>query len=161
MTKGNSENINNRDPISNKAGSHPVGAGIGTAAGAAIGAAAGSVVGPIGTVGGGLIGGIAGWLEGRVIAESVNPTAEETYWRQNFSHSPHFDRKYKWEDYRPAYTVGYSSYAAGRKFSDVEPELEESWEDIRGESRMTWDEARPASEAAWNRLSKDSDSTDS
>ena len=152
MANESVERRNNPDPITKKKGSHPVGAGVGTVAGATAGAAIGAPGGPIGAVAGAVIGGIAGWLQGRVIAEGVNPTEEELFWHENFSGSPYFDREYTWEDYQPAYQAGVQTFDPKRKFSDIEPELENNWGEIRGDSRLEWPEARSASEDAWNRL---------
>jgi len=72
----------NRDPISGAKGAHPVGTGVGAAAGAAARAAAGTAVaGPAGTLVGGAIGAIAGGLAGKGVAEMVDPTVEDKYWR--------------------------------------------------------------------------------
>src|SRR6185312_12227812 len=76
----------NPDPITGAPGAHPVGAGVGAAVGgAAAGAAAGSVAGPVGTVAGAVIGGVAGGYAGKGIAESIDPTAEDAYWRENYA----------------------------------------------------------------------------
>lgn len=75
----------NEDPITGEPGAHPVGAGLGAAAGgAAAGAAAGIVAGPVGTVAGAVIGGVAGGLAGKAIAEGIDPTTEEQYWRDEY-----------------------------------------------------------------------------
>ena len=80
----------NRDPISGAPGAHPVGTGVGAAAGGvAAGALAGTVAGPVGTVVGAAIGAVAGGLAGKGIAEAIDPTAEEAYWRENFSGRPY------------------------------------------------------------------------
>ena len=69
----------NRDPISGAPGAHPLGAGIGAAlGGAAAGAAAGTVVGPVGTVVGLAVGAIVGGLAGKGVAESIDPTLEDS-----------------------------------------------------------------------------------
>lgn len=137
--------------------SHPVGKTVGAASGAAIGAAAGSSAGPIGTVGGALIGGIAGWLEGKTIAEGVNPDDQLRYWNSTYAKRPYFKSERTWEDYQPAYQSGIYSYDPDSEFEDVENDLSEDWEQIRGTSRLSWSEARDASRDAWSRLSDNSD----
>lgn len=76
----------NRDPITGKPGSHPVGTGVGAAvggvggaaAGAAIGAAAGTAgAGPIGTGIGAAAGAIIGGAVGHESAEGLNPTTSQ------------------------------------------------------------------------------------
>ena len=94
----------NRDPISGAPGSHPVGTGLGAAAGGvAAGAAAGSVAGPIGTVVGAAIGAVAGGLAGKGIAEMIDPTVEEAYWRETYSSRPYVNQGASYDDYGPAY----------------------------------------------------------
>ena len=75
----------NRDPITGAPGAHPVGTGIGAiAGGAAVGAAIGTVAGPLGTGIGMAAGAIAGGLAGNGIAEKIDPTAEDAYWRTSY-----------------------------------------------------------------------------
>src|SRR3954452_24037282 len=87
----------NPDPITKAPGAHPVGTGIGAAAGGAAGvggaiaagAAAGSVAGPVGTAVGAAVGAGAGELIGKGVAEAVNPTEEDQYWRSNYANRPY------------------------------------------------------------------------
>src|SRR5690242_20849258 len=82
----------NPDPITGAPGSHPVGTGLGAAAGGlAAGAAVGTVAGPVGSVVGAAVGAIAGGLAGKGIAELIDPTAEEAYWRDNYATRPYID----------------------------------------------------------------------
>src|SRR5215218_10475619 len=82
----------NRDPISGEPGAHPVGAGLGAAAGgAAAGAAAGAVAGPVGAAAGAIIGGVAGGLAGKGIAERIDPTTEDAYWRDEYPKRDYYD----------------------------------------------------------------------
>src|SRR5436853_6114369 len=75
----------NRDPITGAPGSHPVGTGIGAAVGgaAATGAVMGTAAGPAGTIAGAAVGAVVGGLVGKGIAEKVDPTREDVYWREN------------------------------------------------------------------------------
>jgi len=71
------------DPISGAPGAHPVGAGIGAAAGgAATGAAIGAIAGPVGAFIGVAVGAVVGGLAGKGVAEMIDPTAAEAYWRK-------------------------------------------------------------------------------
>ncbi|MBP9128947.1 MAG: hypothetical protein KBF50_01630 [Steroidobacteraceae bacterium] len=154
MKKDSTRNDVNRDPVSGALGSHPVGVGA-AAGGVAAGALAGSVAGPVGTVVGAAIGAVAGGLAGKGIAEAVDPTAEEAYWRENFSSRPYVKGDSKFEDYGPAYRHGVDSYgrSKGRSFDDAEPELTRDWERVRGNSNLSWEKAKDASHDAWQRLS--------
>src|ERR1700694_2583636 len=69
--------IDNRDPLTDAPGSHPLGTGIGSAGGAAAGAASGGAVGgPAGVLVGGAVGAVAGGVTGHAAAEAANPTTE-------------------------------------------------------------------------------------
>ena len=108
----------NRDPITGEPGAHPIGAGLGAAAaGAAAGAAGGAVAGAIGAVVGAVVGGIAGGYAGKEVAESIDPTAEDTYWRNSYSQRPYYDAKTSYDEYAPAYRYGWESRASTRVVS--------------------------------------------
>jgi hypothetical protein len=145
----------NLDPISGEPGSHPVGTGAGAAGTAAVGAAIGAVVGgPIGFALGGTVGAVAGALAGHEVAETVNPTTEDSYWRDNYSTRPYFHADRDYSVYQPAYRYGWEARdnLKDRKWDDVESELDAGWMQRRGASMLEWDEARPAAMDAWNRL---------
>jgi len=146
----------NRDPISGAPGAHPIGTGVGAAAGGvAAGALAGTVAGPVGTIVGAAIGAVAGGLAGKGVAEAIDPTAEDAYWRENFWRRPYVTGDSKFDDYGPAYRHGTESYGRsnGRSFDDAEPELKRDWERVRGNSNLTWEKAKDATRDAWQRLS--------
>ena len=65
------------------------GAATGVATGAIAGAATGTVVGPVGTVIGAAVGAIVGGLAGKGVAEVIDPTSEEVYWRESFKGRPY------------------------------------------------------------------------
>jgi hypothetical protein len=145
----------NEDPISGEPGAHPVGAGLGAAAGgAAAGAAAGTLAGPVGTVAGAVIGGIAGGYAGKAIAESIDPTAEEHYWRNEYPNRDYYDPTIGYPEVGPAYQYGWESRAAheNRSWDEVEPELGRDWDSRRGKSSLDWERARPAAQDAWKRI---------
>ena len=146
----------NRDPLSGAPGAHPVGTGVGAAAGGlAAGAAAGTVAGPIGTAVGAAAGAIVGGLAGKGIAERVDPTAEDAYWKQAYSSRPYYDAAWSYDDYSPAYQYALNSYERypGKSFDEIEADLGQGWDQARGSSRLTWDRAKEATRDAWHRLS--------
>ena len=153
---GNNEHDANRDPITGTPGAHPVGTGLGAAGGAAAGAAVGSVAGPVGTVVGGAIGAIAGGLAGKAAGEAVNPTVEDAYWRDSHASEPYYRKDYSYDDYAPAYRVGYENRGkyADRSWDDAETELQADWERTKGQSRLQWNEAKDATRAAWHRVER-------
>ena len=145
----------NRDPITGEPGSHPVGTGVGAAGGAAAGAVIGSIFGPIGTLVGGAIGAAAGGAAGHTVAESVDPTGEADYWRDNYTSRPYYNSQYDYEaDYAPAYLYGNSvrSQYAGREWDDsLEADVRQGWETTKAKSRLTWEEAKDAVRDAFDR----------
>jgi len=146
----------NRDPITGAPGSHPVGVGVGTAAGgAAAGAVAGVVGGPLGAVAGAVVGGIVGGLAGKGVAERVNPTVEDAYWREAHTGESYYDAQFGYADYAPAYRTGYEGaarYAGESSFDAAEPRLRDDYMRNRGASSLEWDAARQASRSAWDRV---------
>lgn len=144
----------NPDPLTGAPGSHPVGTGIGAAAGGmAAGAAAGSVAGPVGTLAGAAAGAVVGGLMGKAAAEAIDPTAEEAYWKENYVREPYYQKGVSYDNYAPAYRTGYEgrSKYSGRKFEEVERDLEQNYAQVKGDSSLSWDQARPAAHAAWHR----------
>ena len=92
---------------------------------------------------------------GKAIAERINPAHEDDYWRSEFPTRPYAaSAQHGWEDYRPAYRIGYERYPEyhGRRFDEVESEFARDWEHERGESRLSWDEARQATRDAYERV---------
>lgn len=154
----------NRDPITGSPGSHPIGVGVGAVvggvaagigSGAALGAMTGTVVGPVGTVIGAAVGAIVGGLAGKGVAESMDPTVEQAYWRENYSNRPYVGGSRSFDDYGPAYDVGATAYNRypGKSFDDVEHHLSRDWSAARGKSSLDWAGAKEASRDAWNRVS--------
>jgi hypothetical protein len=152
----------NPDLITKAPGSHPVGTGVGAAAGGvagmgaaiATGAVVGSAVGPVGTAVGVAVGAVAGGLVGKGVAEQVNPTVEETYWRENYASRPYVPEGAAREDFASAYRYGWESHDRypDKSFDDVEADLERDWEQERGASRLAWADAKPAARDAWDRV---------
>src|SRR5512145_492740 len=97
----------NRDPITGTPGAHPVGTGVGAAGGAAAGAAIGAVAGPVGAAVGLVAGAVAGGLAGKGVAEKIDPTVEDGYWKDNYSKRPYATGNVSYDTYRPAYKMGY------------------------------------------------------
>lgn len=146
----------NRDPISGAPGSHPVGTGIGAVVGgAAAGAATGTVAGPVGTILGAAVGAVIGGLAGKSVAESIDPTQEDAYWRDAYRSRPYVGPAGNYDDFGPAYGYGVNAYMAypDRSYDDIEPDLSRDWERSRGSSNLSWDKAKDATRDAWHRVS--------
>jgi hypothetical protein len=149
----------NPDPITGAPGSHPVGTGLGAAAGgAAAGAAAGTIAGPVGTLAGAAVGAIVGGLAGKAIAEKIDPTREDAYWRENHVRQTWAENR-PYDEFAPAYRVGYEGYgqygASGKTFAESEDELRRNYE--KQQAKLAWEDARPASEAAWMKFDRKDD----
>ncbi|KAF1701464.1 hypothetical protein [Pseudoxanthomonas suwonensis] len=145
----------NRDPITGAPGSHPVGVGVGGTGGAVAGAAVGSLFGPIGTLVGGAVGAIAGAATGKGVAERLDPTAEEEYWRTKHANRPYTDPGFEYDsDYAPAYRYGLEvrEQSGSAPWSDsLEARARSGWDASRGRSRLTWEQARDAVRDAFER----------
>jgi len=146
----------NRDPLSGAPGSHPVGTGLGAAAGGlAAGAAVGTVAGPVGTLVGAAAGAVIGGLAGKGVAEMIDPTAEEAYWRENYATRPYVTTGASFDDYGPAYRFGVDAYSRypGRRFEEAEPDLMRDWNRAKGTSALDWEKAKHATRDSWQRVS--------
>ena len=135
-----------------------MGVGVGAATAGATGAAIGMAAGPVGAAIGAVVGAVAGGLIGKGVAEAVDPTAEEAYWRDSYQNESYYDKELTYEDYAPAYRTGYAGYgkhaAEGRDFDAAQAELEREYDESRGSSRLEWEKAKAASRAAWERAGR-------
>ena len=148
----------NPDPITGEKGSHPFGVAGGGAGGAAAGGAIGGAIGgPIGAVVGAAAGAIAGGLAGKGIAEAVNPTVEEEYWRSEYQKRPYYKTGTDYDTYQPYYKYGYEAATRpeyrGRKFEDVERQLETEWPSYKGRATGEFGEFKGATRDAYERAS--------
>jgi uncharacterized protein YcfJ len=143
----------NRDPISGTSGSHPLGTGVGATSGAVAGAAIGSVAGPVGTVVGLAAGAVVGGLTGKAVAEKLDPTVEDAYWRTNYSRQKYVENNVPFATYQPAYRTGYEGHNRypGKKYQEVEADLRRDYERSAGTATLAWDKAKHATQDAWNR----------
>ena len=78
---------------------------------------------------------------------------EDAHWER----AHHRERYYKpgldYEDYAPAYCVGYIGHAQyGGRFEDARTSLCANWERIKGDSRLSLDDALLAMRAAWDKM---------
>ena len=151
------DNPANRDPLTGAEGAHPVGVGLGATGGAATGAALGAPAGPLGMAIGAAAGGVIGGLVGKGAGEVFNPTLEDTYWRGAWADEPYARTDFLYEDYEPAYRIGYLGAARrdGRSFEEAEPQLREQYERVRAGSPLLWEAARVPAKAAWDRVAGD------
>jgi hypothetical protein len=84
---------------------------------------------------------------------SVDPRTEEAHWSRFYLREPYCRSDRDFEDYAPAYCVGYVGCAQyGGSYDDAETSLCANWVRIKGDSRLSLDEARCAIRAAWDRV---------
>ena len=91
--------------------------------------------------------------EDEVVTVSLEDAqAHDAYWQQAHAHENYYRRGLDYEDYAPAYCVGYIGQVQyGGEFDDAEKSLLANWLRIKGDSRLSIDEARMAIRAAWDR----------
>lgn len=146
----------NPDPLTGEPGSHPIGTGVGATGGGLTGAAIGGAVGgPVGAAIGAVVGGVAGAYSGKGVAEAVNPTVEEQYWRDNHSSQEWAGADSSYEHYAPAYRTGYEGVTkyVGKPYEQIEADLARDYEKNDANPAIPWDRAGPAVKAAWSRVS--------
>lgn len=78
--------------------------------------------------------------------------AHDAFWAQAHAQENYFRAGLDYEDYAPAYCVGYVGHAQyGGDFDDAEKSMLSNWVRIKGDSRLSLDEARMCMRAAWDR----------
>jgi hypothetical protein len=122
----------------------------------------GAVGGPVGALIGAAVGGLAGGLAGKGVAEAVNPSEEESFWRENHGNR-HYAQGRSYEDLQPAYQYGWEARSRyqDRTWDQAENDLRSGWDQSRGSSTLAWDDARHASRDAWDRVGSNTTSSTS
>jgi hypothetical protein len=135
---------------------HHLAKGVGAGGGAAMGAAVGAAGGPIGMAAGAAIGALAGGAAGHAAGSLVNPEAESAYWRNSYQSAPYYSPEYSYDDYGPAYALGYNSRGRykGKNFDSIESNLSDEWNSVKGASRLSWNQAKSATRAAWDKVER-------
>jgi hypothetical protein len=148
----------NHDPISGQPGAHPVATGIGAAGVGTAATVVGAVVGgPVGAAVGAVVGAVVGGLAGKKVGEKINPTVEDAYWRENYSTRTYVQAGKLYEEYQPAYRIGYEGYDryadTGRSYDEVESELKRDYES-QSASSLDWETAKYAVRDGWDRAAR-------
>lgn len=85
----------------------------------------------------------------------IDPRLEDSYWQSAYWAQPYYRAECDYDDYAPAYCVGYIGFAQyGGRFEEAEKSLCANWLRIKGDSRLTLDEAMQAIRAAWDHAEK-------
>jgi hypothetical protein len=86
------------------------------------------------------------------LACEVDAQREDAYWRDACRREGYYSPQLDYEDYAPAYCVGYTGFAQyGGSFDEAEKSLVANWVRIKGDSRLPFEHARLAMRAAWDR----------
>lgn len=86
------------------------------------------------------------------VSVRVDPMREDAYWRSAHAQAGYTVASRDYEDYAPAYCVGYTGFAQyGGSFEDAEKSLCANWVRIKGDSQLSYEQALPAIRAAWDR----------
>ena len=95
--------------------------------------------------------GMDGANPGSSIADAIDPDDYAAYRRDRFTAQPMYSAEHLWDDYEPAYRLGYDTYSnyATRDDDGADPELERRWDAARGRSRLDWADARIAVHDSW------------
>ena len=74
------------------------------------------------------------------------------YWSDAYRRTSYYDSRLAYDDYRPAYGLGYNARGANTgTFEQAEAQLSRDWNAAKGASRLTWEQARYAARDAWDR----------
>lgn len=86
----------------------------------------------------------------------VNAANEDAYWRKNYGTRPYAGSTASYDDYAPAYRYGWESQSryTGRRFEDVENDLERGWDTFKDKSNLAWNQAKGAVRDAWHKVEK-------
>ena len=73
------------------------------------------------------------------------------YWKTHFYAASYYASDNGWHDYHPAFRLGFGAYFMyqGRRFDEVAFDLVRDWEDIKDKSRLTWSQAKHAVRDGW------------
>jgi hypothetical protein len=91
----------------------------------------------------------------RIDEKRIDPRAHDAYWQSVHWAQPHHRDELDYEDYAPAYCVGYVGFAQyGGSYDDAEKSLCANWVRIKGASRLSLDDAMSAIRAAWHHAAR-------
>lgn len=80
---------------------------------------------------------------------------QDAYWEKAHARENYFRPGLSYDDYAPAYCVGYTGWLQyGGSWEDAEKSLVSNWVRIKGDSRLGLDDALLAMRAAWDRLAQ-------
>lgn len=86
------------------------------------------------------------------VGEAVDP-GEDEYWRDVYEEWPYYRDDFTYEDYEPAFRLGYNAGSAHRRPYDdnIAAELQARYEQCCSGSPLRWEDARHAVRDAYRR----------
>ena len=96
-------------------------------------------------------GGIAGGRGGNGVAESIDPTVHDEYWKKNHSAQPYAGNG-PYDQYSGAYRTGYRGmmrHGTEKSYHDVEGDLKSDYEATKDKAAVGWEHAKEATKAAY------------
>jgi hypothetical protein len=99
-------------------------------------------------------GAIVGGLAGKGVAEKIDPTVEDAYWRTTYISRSYVDKGSPYDLYQSAYRTGYEGYGryTGKRYEEVETDLHRDYDKTRRSAGLEWNKAKHATRDAWLRL---------
>ena len=142
-----------------------VGGTVGGVGGAAVGAGIGTLIaGPIGTAIGAIAGAVGGWWAGHATAAAADyKESDDLAYRSDYetAETRIADRGY--DDVRPAYQLGHIARRnpdyAGKKFEEVESDLEKGWTTDLRTKHGDWSAVRRHAHSAYSSTGDESRET--
>lgn len=93
--------------------------------------------------------------EPMAVLSRADAEGEDAHWAHAHRRESYFKPAFDYEDYAPAYCVGYIGHAQyGGHFEEALKSLSANWERIKGDSRLPLEEALLAMRAAWDRMAR-------
>lgn len=80
---------------------------------------------------------------------------EDLYWREHYRSRPYYNSDFSYQNYQPAYRIGYEGYAehveSDEPYEKIELKFRRDYENNYGDSGLDWNQAKYAVRDAWNR----------
>jgi hypothetical protein len=97
---------------------------------------------------------VSGTGGGSATPGGLNWDAHDTYWRGAYSSRPYASSDRGYDFYQSAYRYGHESATkhSGRRWEEVETDLEQGWDKAKGSSQGVWADVKHAVRDAWDRV---------
>lgn len=122
----------------------------------------GAIAAALGALVGGPVGAVFGFAIGSAVAQFREKPSPETkadieeHWRKKFLDREYVQSHQSYTTYAPAYRTGYegaSQHLDNEKtFEEIEPQLQQAYEQATPETRLSWDQAKHAARDAYMQL---------